>query len=195
MPDLNNAKTQVFSDAHTHPDNTSAHIVTEFLNFRGDIVINMDLTEIRLAIQISTLEKVDGINYRIESLKTFNQGRFDISSVADNGGEAEFTTTLDHGLTVGDTIINRRFTESTYNGTFVVSVVGTTTTYELTGVSFVSTDTGHLVQDEADNDFTFGQQTVVASIDGSGNDVNLTFQSPVAEAASRNVPLTVRLSE
>ena len=72
MPDLNNAKTQVFSDVYTHPDNTSAQIVKEFSNFRDSIVISMDLTEIRLAIIISTSEKVDGTNYRIESKKTFN---------------------------------------------------------------------------------------------------------------------------
>jgi len=191
MPDINNAKTQVSSDVHTHIDNTNEHIIHELLNFKGFASISIDLSLIRLDLQIKVHEKVDGVNYRIKSFKTFDQARFDISSVNDDAGDAEFITTLPHGLVVGETIIHRDFISTVYNGTFVVSVI-TATTYKLTGVSFSSTSSGYLIQEELTNDFAFGQQTVVANIEGSGNDVKLTFQSQIAEVEERDVPLTIR---
>lgn len=194
MPDINNVKTQVSSGAHTHTNNTNEHIIHEFLKFKNVANISLDLSLITLPLQIKVYEKVDEINYRILSFKTFNQGRFDISTVVDNSGEAGFTTTLPHDLNIGDTIIHREFTVGGYIGTFTVSAIPTGTTYELTGVNFNGTDTGYLVQNKTNNDFSFGQQTVTVNMEGISNDMKLTFQSPVAEGADRNVPTTLRVT-
>ena len=196
MPDMNNAPTQVNSEVHVHLNNTLEHVVKEFLGFKGIVVISMDLSLIEKDLQIKIKEKTDGINYRVKSFKTFDQGRFNINTVTNNGGTAVFNTTADHGLVVSETIINRDFTISSYNtpNGVVVSAVPTSTTYELTGISFNADDTGYLVQNEVSNDFKFGQQTVTADTEGSGNDLKLTFQSPVAEGADRDVPLTIRVT-
>lgn len=71
-----------------------------------------------------------------------------VTSVTDNSGVAVFTTTAVHGLTVEDVVVHTTFSEGTYNGTFVVSKVTSTTEYEVTlseiNVSFVATGTGTL---------------------------------------------------
>lgn len=71
-----------------------------------------------------------------------------VTSVTDNSGVAVFTTTAVHGLTVEDVVVHTGFSEGTYNGTFVVSNVTSTTEYEVTlngiNVAFVATGTGTL---------------------------------------------------
>jgi len=72
----------------------------------------------------------------------------DIDSVADNtSGDAQFTTASAHGLQVNDIVVLSEFTtETTYNGTFIVTAVDTPitgTTFDV-AETFVATDTGTL---------------------------------------------------
>ena len=196
MPDMNNARTQINSESHTHLNNTDEHIVQSFLPFKGSASMSLDLSLITKLLQIKIQERVDGTNYRVKSFKNFNQGRFEIDQVTDNGGKAQFRTTAAHGLDDTKTVITRDFTTITsYNVTDTVSLVPDTTHFELTNVNFdTSTDTGYVVTPQADNDFKFGQQVVSANMEGSNNDVKLTFQSPVAEGANSNIPITLRVT-
>lgn len=68
-----------------------------------------------------------------------------IDSVADNGsGNAQFTTAAVHGLRVGTPVVLSAFaTETTYNGTFIVTAIPTTTTFDVEEV-FTATDTGNV---------------------------------------------------
>jgi len=194
MPDFRNARTQVNSAVHVHINNTNEHIIHEELNFKGKLVISMDLSLITKDLQIKIQEKTDGSNYRIKSFNVFDQARFDVSSVVDNGGEAQFNTVGSNGIAVGDIIINRDFTDPNYNGTFTVTEV-TATSYTIDAITFAADDTtGYVVQDETSNEFPFGNQVVVSDTEGSGNDLKLTFQSPVAEGVDRNIPLTLRVT-
>jgi len=194
MPDFKEERTQVFSEIHVHDNNTAEHVVKEFIGLRGVNIISCDLTEITKDLQIKIQEKTDGTNYRIKAFKTFDQARFEIDAVADNGGKAQYQTTSPHGLSIDDTVITRNFTTITsYNTIDTVSVILDTTHFELTNVNFdTSTDTGYVVTPSTANDYRFGTQTIVAVLQGTGNDIKLTFQSPVAEGANRNVPLTIR---
>jgi len=72
-----------------------------------------------------------------------------INSVADNGsGKARFTTAASHGLIVGRPVVISGFvTETTYNGTFIVTAVDTPltgTTFDVEEITFVATDTGNM---------------------------------------------------
>lgn len=196
MVDLNNARTQVNSEVHIHTNNTNEHIVVEKLNFKGRLVINMDLSLLTKNLFIKIQEKTDGTNYRIKAFKNFDQARFEIDAVTDNGGKAQYQTTLPHGLTGGDVVITRDFNGvPSYNTEDTISLVPDTTHFELTNVNFdVSTDTGYVVTPSTINDYIFGTQVPVADIEGSGNDVKLTFQSQVAEGADRDIPLTIRVT-
>lgn len=61
------------------------------------------------------------------------------ATVTDNSGAALFNDTS-HGLVVGETVVHTTFTESSYNGTFVVTTADANT-YEV-GLSYVSDDSG-----------------------------------------------------
>lgn len=66
-----------------------------------------------------------------------------ISSVADNGsGKVRFTAASVHGLVVGKALVLDAFSESTYNGTFIVTAVPTTTTFDVEEITFNVDDTG-----------------------------------------------------
>lgn len=66
--------------------------------------------------------------------------RIVVTGVSDNGGNALFTTDTDHGLSVNDVIIVSGTSGYDVRGT--VSVVGSTTTFEITGVSYGSSESG-----------------------------------------------------
>jgi len=71
-----------------------------------------------------------------------------INSVADNGsGDTRFTTAASHGLRVGQVVVISDFaTETTYNGTFIVTAVDTPitgTTFDAE-IVFIATDTGNM---------------------------------------------------
>lgn len=65
------------------------------------------------------------------------------ATVSNSGGNALFTSTS-HNLLVGYPITHSGYTESSYNGEFVVTAVPTGDTYEV-GLSYVSDDTGRFV--------------------------------------------------
>lgn len=71
-----------------------------------------------------------------------------VTSVTDNSGVGVFTTTAVHNLELEDVVVHTGFSEGTYNGTFVVSKITSTTEYEVTlndvNVAFVATGTGTL---------------------------------------------------
>jgi len=84
-----------------------------------------------------------------------------VNSIADNGGQAVFNTGIAHGLFVGQSITTSGFTEGSYSTTATISVI-TTTSFELTGVTFVGgteSDSGSYVSAiqslnlNADNNF------------------------------------------
>ena len=114
MGDMKNALTQVSSVTHEHINNTTEHVVQEFLDFRGITVINMDLTNIANTLIITVQEMIDGTNYRIKSSKSFPA------------------------------------------------------------------------------DFEADVETVVVTMEGSGNDLKLTIRSPGAEGSDKDVFLTLR---
>lgn len=72
-----------------------------------------------------------------------------ISGVIDNGsGKTRFTTTTSHELRVNMPVVLDQFTtETTYNGTFIVTAVDTPltgTTFDVEEITFTSTDTGNM---------------------------------------------------
>lgn len=65
-----------------------------------------------------------------------------ITGVTDDSPLAEFTTNAVHNLSVGHKLVQDCDTIGSYDGTFIVSAVPTTTTYQLTGLNFdTSSDT------------------------------------------------------
>ncbi len=116
MPDIKEERTQVNSDAHLHINNTNEHVVQEFMDLRGIVIISADLSLITKDLQVKVQERTDGVNYRIKTFKTFP------------------------------------------------------------------------------TDFRSGQKTITPVLEGTGNDIKLTFQSPVAEGSDKNVPLTIRVT-
>ncbi len=73
-----------------------------------------------------------------------------IDSVANNGGNAEFTTASAHGLVVGTPVVNSGFgTEITYNGTFIVTAVPSTTQF-VVDEAFTFDDTGNMNESSLD---------------------------------------------
>ena len=75
-----------------------------------------------------------------------------INSVADNGsGDARFTTAAAHGLVVGQAVVLDEFvTETTYNDTFIVTAIPTTTTFDVEE-AFTATDTGNMNKSSLDS--------------------------------------------
>lgn len=55
---------------------------------------------------------------------------------------ATFTTSANHGLSPGDTVVHAGFADGAYNGTFVVDSTATATTYVITSITFTATGTG-----------------------------------------------------
>jgi len=122
-----------------------------------------------------------------------------INSVADNGsGDARFTTAAPHGLEVGTPVVLSGFvTETTYNGTFIVTAIPTTTTFDV-AVAFNATDTGNMNTSSLDstdpivfadanrgspNSNTISESSIngTLEVDGSGGvDVPIVDITPVA---------------
>ena len=75
-----------------------------------------------------------------------------INSVADNGsGDTRHTTATPHGLEIGQAVVISGFvTQTTYNGTFIVTAIPTTTTFDVE-VAFVATDTGSMNEASLDS--------------------------------------------
>lgn len=70
-----------------------------------------------------------------------------VTSVVDAIGDAEFNTGISHDLVPGKPVVLSGFTETTYNGTFIVKTVDTDitgTTFTVIDVAFFGTDTGTL---------------------------------------------------
>ena len=90
------------------------------------------------------------INRTVESNGSVFQKGTDIAvdSVADNGsGKARFTTASSHGVAKGKVITLSGFSESTYNGTFIVTavdVISSGVTFDIDEIAFVATDTGNM---------------------------------------------------
>ena len=76
-----------------------------------------------------------------------------INSVADNGsGDARFTSAAVHGLEVGTPVVLSAFAgQATYNGTFIVTAIPTTTTFDVEEITFVATDTGNMNKSSLDS--------------------------------------------
>lgn len=83
----------------------------------------------------------------------FQQGTdIAIDSVADNGsGDTRHTTASPHGLEIGQAVVISGFaTETTYNGTFIVTAIPTSTTFDVE-VAFNLTDTGNMNESSLDS--------------------------------------------
>ncbi len=93
-----------------------------------------------------------------------------INSVADNGsGNVRHTTASAHGLAVGRPVVISAFvTQTTYNGTFIVTAVDvaeTGVTFDV-DVAFVATDTGNMNKASLDNtDIRVSSQANVGEAD------------------------------
>ena len=71
--------------------------------------------------------------------------------VTDPVGETRFTTGSDHGLSIGQAVVLSGFvTETTYNGTFIVTAIPTTTEFEVAEIVFTATDTGNMNETSLD---------------------------------------------
>lgn len=66
-----------------------------------------------------------------------------ITAAAISGSETRFTTNVPHELQVGKVLVLSNFSETTYNATFVVTAIPTTTTFDV-AVTFVSDVSGTL---------------------------------------------------
>lgn len=112
--------------------NKDARITLDFID---DVVLNASLFEIGLTDSITAFANADPSSVAV-------------TSVTDNSGVAVFTTTAVHNLEFEDVVVHTGFSEGTYNGTFIVSKITSTTEYEVTlndvGVAFVATGTGTL---------------------------------------------------
>lgn len=68
-----------------------------------------------------------------------------IDSVSDSGGTARFNFASGPTLVVGSQVTNSSFTTNTdYNGSHVVAATDGTTYYEVTGISFGTSETGDM---------------------------------------------------
>jgi hypothetical protein len=94
-------------------------------------------------------------NCEIGAAGDFYQQGVDIAidSVADNGStETRYTTAAVHDLAVGQpVVINGFVTQTTYNGTAIVTAIPTTTTFD-TATTFVATDTGNMNEQSLESD-------------------------------------------
>ncbi|KKK87572.1 hypothetical protein LCGC14_2751900, partial [marine sediment metagenome] len=94
-------------------------------------------------------------NCEIGAAGDFYQQGVDIAidSVADNGsGDTRYTTASAHDLAVGQpVVINGFVTQTTYNGTAIVTAIPTTTTFD-TATTFVATDTGNMNEQSLESD-------------------------------------------
>lgn len=94
----------------------------------------------------------------------FRQGlNIPVTSVFNFAGVANFVTTLPHGLSLGDPVAMSTFSESTYNGTFIVGFIPNATEFLLINILFVANDTG--IVDSASLDST---DILVTSRDNPG---------------------------
>lgn len=66
----------------------------------------------------------------------------DFPSTASNSGGLLFTSPVDHELVLGDTVYHTGFSEGTYNGYFKIVEVGTSKTYRIETITYVSTGGG-----------------------------------------------------
>lgn len=68
-----------------------------------------------------------------------------VTSVGDEGGAARFETSGNHNLSVGDFVImDSDFTETSYQGAFIVATLPTAVQFTLEDVQFVANDSGTL---------------------------------------------------
>lgn len=58
------------------------------------------------------------------------------------GSGSDFTASAVHNFSIGTVIVHTGFSESTYNGTFTVTAIPSTTVYEVSAITFVATGTG-----------------------------------------------------
>lgn len=94
---------------------------------------------------------VSGTSFIINGSRIVGGGNFyqqgvdiAINSVADNtSGNAEFTANSAHSLVVGTPVVLSGFSESTYNGTFIVTAISGLT-FDVEAIAFVATDTGNM---------------------------------------------------
>ncbi len=86
-------------------------------------------------------------DYTIENTKGFFNSLFvpgvdnPVTMVSDAAGQARFAA-ASHGYVVGDRIVHSGFSESSYNGTFIVGSVPTASEY-MTGVAFNGNSSGN----------------------------------------------------
>lgn len=102
--------------------------------------------DLSVSASISTLKSGATASYRFAIAKNeihpvFNTATFTITGVTDVGGIAEFTTSVAHGLHVGNEVTHSTFSTGAYNVVATISSVPTTTTYQ-TEITFVANDSG-----------------------------------------------------
>ncbi len=110
-----------------------------------------------------------------------------INSVADNGGIAQFTTAVAHDLVVGKAVVLSGFgVETTYNGTFIVTAIPTTTTFDV-DENFAGDDSGNMNESSLDSTDTL----VIATANIGSPDSRFTGDSGLevfgAEVISSNL--------
>ena len=71
-----------------------------------------------------------------------------IDSVSDNGAtQARFASASAHGAFVGQEVAHTTFADSNYNGTFTITAVPSTTTYDISAITFAGTGAGAMAGD------------------------------------------------
>ena len=82
----------------------------------------------------------------IASIADKNQSGVSVTVVADDGGgKARFTSTA-HDLAVGETVVHTTFSDSAYNGTYVITAVAANT-YDINTITYTATGTGLFAAD------------------------------------------------
>lgn len=101
-----------------------------------------------------------------------------IASVARNSGTVTIACTTNHGFTSGDKVTVTLTTNTSYNGTYIISVISATEfTYTLAGVNLVTTvDTGTCLVNRTVT-FILGGGGVYKLASGTTNPVTVTSSS------------------
>lgn len=82
-------------------------------------------------------------NYRFTAAKNGTVPTFAaVTVVAAGASGSNFTTGVVHNYVAGDTIVHTTFADVTYNGTFIITAIVSTTVYEVATISFNATGTG-----------------------------------------------------
>lgn len=112
----------------------------------------------------------------------------EITGVADNGsGKARFTTAAAHGLVVGRPVVIKNFvTQTTYNGTFIVTAVDT----PLTGITFDVEEITFVADDSTGDMNTASLDQTDPIVIGKGNEDQIDSMSR-AQVGFTNIAIPI----